>query len=1663
MTTTVENRVVKMQFDNATFKKEALATKSSLEQVDAAVAKTGNGKGLLSLGTAMDTVKVKAGAMQVATITAIANITNRAINAGINIAKSFTLDPIKQGFDEYELKMKSIQTILANTKGENLGSVTKALNELNTYSDKTIYNFANMTENIGKLTTAGISLEDSTAVVKGFSNMVALAGGDATAAAGAMEQFGQGLQAGAIKAIDWMSISNRGLGSQNLQKAFFETARAAGDLADVPLTTSFEEWSKNSGGFKASLESGWLTTDVATKTLKIMTGDMQSVEELMKQGFSRQAAEDLIDIANNALDSATKVRTFSAFMDTTKEALASGWGQVMEVIFGDFNESTKLFTKLSGITGDYIKRFFGYISRLLAAFDQLGGRTAVLETIKNVLSPILALLGLIAKAWTMVFGGGDTGSGLATFAKALQHITRPLRLLGELISGQITPFEFLSRLIQVVSNGIRNLSRYIGDFIKPLTDMVGIDLPSGGGIFDFFDKLVALLKSADEQFKSLRKTGASVMGALGGIDFDLPSLPSLPDLSGIALPKFGALPDFNSMFSGFSTDGATSELDQVAASLGGVTEEGQSAVTIGEKVKPAISEAWKWLKGFFDGFNAEDLMASFNLAVLSTFMISVSRFFNTLSDSFRGFVGVGDGVTGVLEGAQGALQGFADGKKAQLITAYAIAIGVLAAALWLLSRIPADKMVTALAGMAGIMLIMRTGVDSITKAVEAMDGKGTPLKLTGLALALLALGVAVLTLSVAFLILNKVDWSSMLKGLLTIVVIMKLLEKMGQIGKGGAANLFATAVALTALSFSLVVIAGALMLFQLVQWESMAKAGLVLGAITIALMLMGKVPAASLLGAAAAMVAIAASMLILANALIIFQLVQWESIGKLAVVLVALTAAIAALMFVGGGPAGAATIFAIGAALLMIAGAALILNSVDWSSIGKLALVLTVLVLGFAAFLAVISFFAPALIILSGFAGSIAFLALALTGLALAFAIVFPLLAAGTGVFAAFATGAAVAIGVFLTTLALQAPIMKKSILQILQVIIDTIVEAVPMVIDGIKRLFTAIVEQFSGGGGKGGGGKGVEASVGKTSESWMKKIIDSIKKKIPEIAAQAVIIGGRFLNALTEKAPAIAAMGVQFVIGLLNGIASKVGGIVTAAVNLAIAFANGLKSNIGRILAAGVSLIASFLHQLASTIRSGSAAIGGGITDVVDAMKDVGVNMIKGLISGVKSMAGDALSAVGDLAGSMVDKAKGAFKIFSPSRVFREIGENVVLGLSKGIRDNAAAAITSTGAMVSGTIDVASNLIDRFLADLDQKAIAATGRAEGLMAAAERAAAMADKTKNKKDDRAANRLQNKADKAAERASRLEERAADAAERADREASYSGTTAQEAADMRAEDATARLEDAKEAERDAQAAAAEAAALRKQANAKGVSNKDAKKMRERADELDIQSRKDMERYQQLLAEAGANAALSQDLQAQADLEKRKAEQEALEEERRKAAEAASSFQEEYDQAAAKDREAADYEALSDEDKIKTRRATAVELQARADRDLALAKELAFTDLEAANELAEQAMQEAQTSRDYLKEAADIEKRMAEAKDSQSTSTGGEVVNLDPTEAAALALGDYADIYNASYAAAGRGGNVEFNQYNTSPEALNPTDTYRLTKTGIDWAGDKLQPV
>lgn len=378
MSTTIDNKVVSMQFDNRQFEANVKESMSTLEKLKHALKLDGANKGFDTLQTAsnkMDFSKTEIAATKAgfhiqdvfekATRFLEDDIARRIVDVGKKIVSDFTITPIKTGFQEYELKMGSVQTILAST-GESLETVNKYLDELNKYSDQTIYSFQDMTSNIGKFTNAGVKLEDAVAAIKGVSNEAAVSGANAQEASRAMYNFAQALSAGYVKLIDWKSIENANMATVEFKNELIKTGVELGTLVEKEgkyVTTTTDMKGHVSDAFDAThnfneaLNNQWMTTDVLTKTLG-------------------RYADETTDIGKKAKAAATEVKTFSMMMDTLKEAAQSGWAQTWELIFGDFEEAKDLWTELSDRFGKIIDKSSNARNALLAGaldskWDQL--------------------------------------------------------------------------------------------------------------------------------------------------------------------------------------------------------------------------------------------------------------------------------------------------------------------------------------------------------------------------------------------------------------------------------------------------------------------------------------------------------------------------------------------------------------------------------------------------------------------------------------------------------------------------------------------------------------------------------------------------------------------------------------------------------------------------------------------------------------------------------------------------------------------------------------------------------------------------------------------------------------------------------------------------------------------------------------------------------------------------------------------------------------------------------------------------------------------------------------------------------------------------------------------------------------------------------------------
>ena len=494
MSRTIDERIVEMRFDNRQFEQNVQTSLSTLDKLKRGLdldnaAKSLDGLGdaakrcdMSVLGKSVETVQAKFSAFQVVAMTTLSNITNSAVNTGKRLVSALTIDPIKTGFQEYETQIGAVQTILANTQheGTNLQQVNRALDELNTYADKTIHNFTEMTRNIGTFTAAGVNLRTSVDSIKGIANLAAISGSTSQQASTAMYQLSQALAAGKVSLMDWNSVVNAGMGGKVFQDALVRTSELLGTGAQNAINMY--------GSFRESLTRGeWLTTEVLTETLKQFAG-AYSEADLIQQGFSEAQARDIAQMAKTAEDAATKVKTFTQLWDTLKESAQSGWTTTWEILVGDFEEAKEVLTEVS---------------------DAIGGVISETSQARNEL-----LSGGLSSGWKQLLDQGIADEG--GFIESIQEVARES---GDAFDKLVADSEsFSDALKQGLTDGVvssETLTQAVHNLRGKMTGMSQEERKAAGYTAEMIEQIEALDKGLQNGSVSMEEFTEKILRPSG--------------------------------------------------------------------------------------------------------------------------------------------------------------------------------------------------------------------------------------------------------------------------------------------------------------------------------------------------------------------------------------------------------------------------------------------------------------------------------------------------------------------------------------------------------------------------------------------------------------------------------------------------------------------------------------------------------------------------------------------------------------------------------------------------------------------------------------------------------------------------------------------------------------------------------------------------------------------------------------------------------------------------------------------------------------------------------------------------------------------------------------------------------------------------------------------
>ena len=977
MSTSIDNKVVEMRFDNKQFETNVQTSLSTLDKLKQSLNLTGATKGLenvnkatknidmAGLSTAIDTVRSRFSTLGIVGVTALTNITNSAVNAGKRIVSALTIDPIKTGFAEYETQINAVQTILANTShaGTDLQDVNRVLDELNEYADKTIYNFTQMTRNIGTFTAAGVDLETSASAIQGIANLAAVSGSTSQQASNAMYQLSQAIANGKVNLQDWNSVVNAGMGGKVFQDALIKTAAAMKGVTEETFRAE-----NVTGSFRESINSqsgtGWLTSDVLVKTLSQFTMAAEEGTEqweaykksLMAEGYTDAQAEEIIKMANTATDAATKVKTFTQLWDTLKESAQSGWTQTWEIMIGDFEEAKEFLTEISDTIGGMLSESANARNELFSGAFSSGWKQLLGAGIPDE-EEFINTIKSVSKEHGVNFDKMSKDN--ETFEKTLSRGLKEGKINADMLTESVTQ---MATKMSKMSEEELQAAGYTKEHVAQMKELSN-GLKDGSVSMDEFIDKMTKPSGRENLIESLRNTFEGLMSVVKPIK-----------------------EAFKDVFPSVTSD----QLYKLTENLKNFTE----GLTLSESASDKIKMTFEGLFSVCDllakGIQAvvqslSDLAQSEGVSKLADFMLDIAastgEFFTSINKGFD-TDGLTGGLSAVVTGISNLLSGFVDslGSFTDATASIGDAIGGIIDKIWsplekvfnwLTENVSISDVFAGLAG-GGIFMAMKNFsdlIDDFSDTLSKMFGKdGLPkwkdvfvetlsaihdsltAFTTGLKIwSIVGIATAITMLSSALKTISEVEIGDVAKSITAIGIMMGLLVGSLRLMSKTLVDLkpkgfVSASVSMMAMAESINILADAMTKISQLTLIEISKGlfgiGIALLEFSIAMRIISKSNGVSLSNSVA-MLALAESCKKIADALSKFGKMSWDEIGRgltaMGGALAEFVAVIAVLGKVGGFKSilGSAALLIAVQSLDTLAAGLKDFGSMNWDEIGR--------------------------------------------------------------------------------------------------------------------------------------------------------------------------------------------------------------------------------------------------------------------------------------------------------------------------------------------------------------------------------------------------------------------------------------------------------------------------------------------------------------------------------------------------------------------------------------------------------------------------------------------------------------------------------------------------------------------------------------------------------
>ena len=811
MSTTVDERVVSMQFDNGQFERNASQSMSTLDKLKKALKFEKSAESLDTISEAtkrldfspmvdgLDTVAEKFSAMEIIAVTTLVNVTNSVFNAGKQLAKSLSVDQVASGWDKYNKKIQSVQTII-NSTGMSIEEVNDVLNQLMWFSDETSYSFTDMTQALAQMTSAGGEVEKLIPLITGVANATAFAGKGAAEFSRAMYNLNQSYSAGFLNYTDWRSLELAGVDSKALKQVIIDTGVAMGKIRKGKVTVS---------NFSQTLKSKWADISVMEAAFGKFSELSQAAYELVQKGEVKlidgtifkadvETASDAIDlladkfdsISSTAFKAAQEYKTFSDAISATKDAVSSGWMRTFDIIFGNFEESKELWTDVGDALWEVFAKGAKARNEMLQGWKDLGGRNSLIQSFWNVWESVGKIITPIKESFRDIFPS-VTSEQLADITSKLKDFTEKLKISDGTAEKFKRTFKGLFSILDI-------FKKTISAVIKPIGQLTGSE-----GLKNFVNLFLDAAASAGDFFTTLNE------------NFDTTNISeSFSKIVGI-----------------------------VSDTMNNATEKvkgfGNIFSKIGSTIPKVAGKIWETMKTVFgwisENITAADIFAGLAGGGIFKIAIKLARLVSNIKETLEdgglmGLIfggkngdkesnkGIADTFKEILGSVNETLQSFTSGIKITSVVAIAVAIGILSSALRKISEINVASLIKSLSAVGVLFVMLTKTFGAMNKKLVNGSGKG----LIGASFSLILIATAINTLAKAIEKIGNLQLSAVAKGIVGVGAGLFILVK-GVKAIDKIKIPFRTSISIIALAKACSILGDALKKFGEMTWGAIAR------------------------------------------------------------------------------------------------------------------------------------------------------------------------------------------------------------------------------------------------------------------------------------------------------------------------------------------------------------------------------------------------------------------------------------------------------------------------------------------------------------------------------------------------------------------------------------------------------------------------------------------------------------------------------------------------------------------------------------------------------------------------------------------------------------------------------------------------------------------------